>query len=212
MQDLQDLSVEQLEQLLAQRKQEERQQAIRRRSMYERSKNELVKKFCDNAMGISELLKQFKAEAFAGLAEFYEQMKEYGDVRGEKGSFQLVSADDQLKVLFSRETKVRFDERAELAESKLKEFLGTTVKKRDQGLHDVIMGLLERNSATNDFDIKLIGKLVKMEENFEDKSWKEAIRLFKESIQESGTADYVRFYRRDENGRWVLINLNLASV
>lgn len=207
-----EMSVEQLEKLLNQKKKQQQEDRLRKKAQYEQAKNELVIRLCGNAKGINELLREFKMQAFEDLGQFYDRMKEYGDVRGEKGSFQLVSADDKLKVLFSRETRMGLDERAELAETKLKEFLSTTVKKRDKGLHDVILGLLERNGATNDFDVKLIGKLIKLEDNFDDESWKEAIRLFKESIRENGTADYVRLYERDSNEKWQLINLNMASV
>lgn len=211
---IEELSTEQLEELLAERKKNERLEAQKKKEQYERSRNVMIHQQCAAAILLRDDLKAFKEQAFGTMLKFYEDMMTYGDVKKDgKGNFQLISDDQQYKIIFANQVKAGFDERAELAEVKLKEFLNTTVKKRDLGLHGIIMGLLERNKVSGDFDIKLINRLVKMEDKFEDANWKEAIRLFKESYQEQGTSSYIRFYERNnDQQRWELINLNLASV
>jgi hypothetical protein len=211
---LENLTTEQLEELLAKRKRKEREEAKQKRLAYEKRRNDLVITQSQVAIRLRDMLKEFKTRAFEELAIFYNEMQQYGDVKKEgKGNFQLVDEESRFKILFASQVRSGFDERAELAESKLKAFLETTVKKRDLGLHDLIMSLLERNSVSGDFDIRLLGRLMEMEDKFDDPNWNEAIRLFKESYQEQGTSTYVRFYERDsENQGWKLINLNMASV
>jgi hypothetical protein len=74
------------------------------------------------------------------------------------------------------------------------------------------MGLLERNSITGDLDINNINRLYKMENDFDDPDWVEAIRLFKESYNPKGSVEYVRFYSRTDNNGWEQINLNFSSL
>jgi hypothetical protein len=105
-----------------------------------------------------------------------------------------------------------FDERSRLAEAKLKEFLGGFVKRNNKNLHKLIMGMLERNSYTGDLDITNINRLYKLEKEFDDPNWKEAIVLFKESYQPSHTASYVRFYELNEAGRYENIGLQFSSM
>lgn len=211
---IEELTTEQLEELLAERKKNERLEAHKKKEQYERSRNFMIHQQVAAAIQLRDELKAFKDQAFGTMHKFYADMMAYGDVKRDgKGNFQLISDDQQYKIIFANQIKAGFDERAEMAEVKLKEFLNTTVKKRDLGLHGIIMGLLERNKVSGDFDIKLINRLVKMEDKFDDANWKEAIRLFKESYQEQGTSSYIRFYERNNDQQsWQLINLNLASV
>ena len=211
---IEEMSTEQLEKLLAERKKSERLEAQKKKEQYERSRNVMIHHQVSAAIRLRDDLKAFKEQAFGTMLKFYEEMLAYGDVKKDgKGNFQLISDDQQYKIIFANQIKAGFDERAEMAEAKLKEFLNTTVKKRDLGLHGIIMGLLERNEVSGAFDIKLINRLVQMEDKFDDVNWKDAIRLFKESYQEQGTSSYIRFYERDNAQQsWTLINLNLASV
>ena len=58
------------------------------------------------------------------MNDFYNQMQEYGDVStGNKGNFSIKSADGRKRVDFKKQTISAFDERAALADHKLKNFL-----------------------------------------------------------------------------------------
>ena len=46
----------------------------------------------------------------------------------------------------------------------------------------------------------------------EDARWKTAMTAISESIKVVGTCQYVRFYRRDENGKYILIPLDIATL
>jgi hypothetical protein len=140
-------------------------------------------------------------------------MLEYGDIRkgkDNKGSFEIKN--EQFKIVVASQVKKSFDERSILAEEKLKEFLLIFVKKKNRSIYNLVMALLERNSITGDFDITNINRLYKMENDFDDPNWVEAIKLFKESFNATGTTIYVRFYERNANNGWGLINLNFSNA
>lgn len=207
------MSTAELEQMLKERKKAEREEKKERRAAYEQERDALVEELSDFAMALHGQMLDLKYEAMKKLTKFREVMLEYGSLRrGEhnKGSFEIKT--DKYKIKFTSQINKRFDERADLAETKLKEFLLKTVKKRDQESYRMIMALLERTKG-GDFDIDLINRLYTMEDAFDDPLWKEALSLFKESYSPIGTAVYVQFSRKVEsNNSWENIVLDFAKI
>lgn len=210
--DLSKLSAADLEAALAEKKAAEKKEAEERKLAYEKDRNELVIEIVTKALDVHEILNTFKEESFKHMNSWFERMREYGTAKEDQENFQLVSADGNLKVLFNRNVTKGFDERSKLAEAKLKEFLNGFVKKRDKVLYEFIMGVLERNTVTGDLDISNINRLYAMEDKFEDESWKEALKLFKESYVERSTKYYARFFKKNENNGWDAIKLDYAAV
>jgi len=139
-------------------------------------------------------------------------MKEFGEVKSNhKGNFQLKSTDAEYKVEFSNQMIKEFDERAELAADHLNEFLLTFVKKSGNAAYKYMKGVTEKKN--DKFDINLVGRLFKMEDEFDHPSFKKAVELFKASYVEVDSAQYIRFFKRNEQtGAYENINLNFASV
>lgn len=207
------LSTRDLEKALEARKAKESAERDARRNEYETEKAALISNLGNTALITAEALRDFKANAMDNVRNFRAKLLEYGQLRkGEanKGNFEIKN--DDFKITFSSQVRKCFDERSELAEEKLKSFLGSFVKKRDKDLHDLVLSLLERNPKSGDLDISNIQRLYKLEDRFDDNDWREAIRLFKESYNPEGTAYYVRFFQRDEDNAWKLINLNFSSL
>lgn len=209
---LDNLSTEELERVLAQRKHEENEKLRAERKEYEDARERIVNELGTRAFVIMESLELLKGDAFKDLKGFRERMMKYGDIRNgdrNKGNFEIKN--DKFKIMFSSQINKRFDERAELAEQKLREFLEGFVKKQSQKTYKLVKSLLERNPKTEDYDISLINRLYAMEEEFDDPNWKEAIKLFKESYSPTGTAQYVRFFKKNENNGWDAIVLDFAK-
>jgi hypothetical protein len=208
-----EMTTEQLEQLLNDRKQQEREAAAAARAEYEAIRNKNINTLAIHAVNLSKALAEFKASSAYALESFKNMMLEYGDIRkgkDNKGSFEIKN--EQFKIVVASQVKKSFDERSILAEEKLKEFLLIFVKKKNRSIYNLVMALLERNSITGDFDITNINRLYKMENDFDDPNWVEAIKLFKESFNATGTTIYVRFYERNANNGWGLINLNFSNA
>jgi hypothetical protein len=212
MKSVAEMSTKELKAMVAEREAAENQEREVKRELYEKDKDDLINALGSRAHGLSVMLKDFKSTAMTDVLGFRKTLLEYGALKGgdkNKGNFEIKN--DQFRVSFSSQVKKCFDERSELAEEKLKLFLSTTVKKRDQKLHKLILSLLERNKV-GDLDISNIQRLYQMENDFEDTNWKEAIALFKESYKADGTTFYVRFFLKNETNGWDLINLNFSSL
>lgn len=208
------MSAQELEAILKEKKQAERKEKEQKRKEYEQSRDEVVDRLAGFAVSIEGLLADLKYEAFKELTAFREKMLEYGTLRGKeanKGSFEIKT--ERYKVIFTSQINKRFDERAQLAEAKLKEFMESFIRKRDQKTYKLVKSLLERNPKTGDYDIDLINRLYTMEDTFDDPNWKAALSLFKESYSPYGTAQYVRYFVKDEtNNSWEPIVLDFAKL
>lgn len=196
---LENLSTDELEQLLQKRKKAETEKLKKARKAYEDKREAIINELSQEAQELQDKLIAFKKKAFETLLDFREQMLDYGDVRnGEnnKGNFEIKN--DQLKILFSKQVRKQFDERASLAEEHISRFLNTFVKKKDRVSFDLVTSLLKRNEETGKFDINLINRLYKLEDRFDNPDWKKGIQLFKEAYNEFGTASYIRFFKKNE--------------
>ncbi|MBL6448548.1 DUF3164 family protein [Fulvivirga sp. 29W222] len=210
--ELDQLTDDQLEQLLEKRRKTKQRKEEARRKKYEQDRENLIKDLTKEAVEISIEIKHFKRDAFNKMDQFYEVMKQYGDIKpNSKGGFSIENAEGTLKIKYSSQTRKGFDERADMAEQKLKSFLERFVKVRAKETYKLVLQLLERTHS-GDFDDKLIMKLWNMENDFDDEDWREAIKLFKESYNPKETTRYINFYQRNDKGQWELINLNFASI
>lgn len=214
-----ELTLEQLEQMLAKKRDQEAKLAEKKRKAYEQKKEHLIDTLGGFAMSLSEQMLDLKLEAFRDLTSFRADMLEYADIRGgekNKGSFELKSPEGKerrYKIVFRSQVNKQFDERAELAEIKLKEFLSTFVKKKNNNAYELIITLLQRNEKTGDFDINLINRLYKMRDKFNNPLWHEALDLFQESYCPNGSAQYVQFYiMNTSNNSWEPIILDFAKL
>ncbi len=210
--DLNQLTSQELEELLAKKRKQERADYEARRITYENERDLLVFDLVERASELHKLLAGFKLASVQALEEFREKAREYGDIRSNsKGGFSLRSTNGDLKVVFERDTRVEYDERADLAEELLKEFLGDMVKKRDQQAYEIITGLLERGKK-GDFNPAAISALIKMEDKYSDERWVKAMKLFKESFTTRLIAYNVGFYKQDNIGKDKPIVLSFSAL
>lgn len=210
---VEDLTEEEIEQLLEQKRKEKIKAEQKRKQQYEKTRDNVVVTLCEDALLINNKLEKFKESSFEQLNEFRFKMLEYGDVKEDsKGNMTLFSLCNRFKIIYSRQIRKGFDERANMAEKKMKEYLETAVKVRDKKSYNLIQSLMERNEKTGDFDMALIGRLIKHEDEIDHPLFNESIKLFKQSYNEVSTKDYVRFYEQEPNGNYKLINLQFSSI
>ena len=207
------LTVEELEALLAEKKSQQREEQRKAREAYEKDRDSLVTDLIMEATKLNNRMAEFKREAIVKLEEFRQKANEYGEIRSNsKGGFSLRNTDNTLMVSYDRNTKSVYDERADLAEAQLKEFLESTVKKRDKKTYRTVMALLTRNSKTGQFNPVSINSLLAIEDNYTDERWVKAMQLFKESYNNLFISMSVSFYRKNAQDKDVLIPLTFASL
>lgn len=205
MTDLSKLSSKELEALLAQKKEEERREALDKRAAYEGIRAELItnteRKVRAVCAEVQELCKYCQEEVLA----FRAIMLEYGQLKlGDKQmSFKI--HDDKFKVDIRANKVKRFDERADVAAARLIEFLQGWISGKEDGqdnpMYQLAMTLLERNKY-GDLDYKSISKLHDLEERFADPEYTAIMKLFKESHLVEGTVINFYFYEKTDLGVW----------
>lgn len=207
-----ELSTEELEAILAQKKKAEKEEKLLKKKAYEKERNDLVVAAVAGAVELHSSIVEFKTFVMPRLNQWLERMREYGEGKEDQQNFQLLSEDGNLKVVFTLSISKGFDERSKLAEEKLKKFLSNYVRKKDKDIYELVISLLERNKVTEEFDISNINRLYTLEDKFEDQDWKDALTLFKESYVETKSKNYARFFKRGENNEWKPIVLDFAAV
>ncbi len=135
---------------------------------------------------------------------FFEVLKDYGQLkRGDQLGFTL--ADDDFRFIVKGSKVKGFDERSNVAEKRLTEFLREWVETQEGGernpMYKLAMTMIQRNEA-GDLDYKSISRLYELEDDFADPEYSEIMQLFKESNTVEGTAIYFLFEERDHNGKF----------
>lgn len=205
--DISQLSADELEAALAQKKEAERLEREEKRRTYEELREETIEELGNAAHDISLALERFNNKAFSQMRTLYELLQDYSKRHKDgKGNFEIKN--DDFKILFKKQGKGAFDERSVQAEKHIIDFVNSKFE-NDVDTRDLIMSLLERKKG--DLDVDLIQKLYAMEDRFDDDNWREGIRLLKESYSYNHSKDYIAFYKKGRDNRWVGINLNFSN-
>jgi hypothetical protein len=213
---VQDMSVEDLEKILEQKKEAASQSKQQKRKEYEGTRDDVVLKLIGKAKQQNIQMKSMKEEAATECAFIYDLMKEYGDLKNDnQGSFTVKTSDGRFKITRKNQKQKGFDERAIVAEEKLRLYLTDFIKDRnDPGskkMYKLAMSLLERN-ASGDLDVSLVSRLYKMEDEFEDSRYTDIMDLFRESYTENSTATYFQFFEKQPDGRYLNIELSFSRL
>ena len=202
--DLSKLSSEQLEELLKKKKEEERQTALVRRDAYEGIRAELLQKIEQKVRAVAGDVRDLFDFVVNETSAFYEVMKEYGQLRRSEQMSYLVSS-DKFRIEVKANKVKKFDERADIAASRLIEFLQDWIKQSNKGsddpMYQLAMMLLERNKY-GDLDYKSISKLYELEQQFGSTEYSEIMQLFRESNVVEGTETNFYFWEKSNLGVW----------
>lgn len=202
---------------LAKKEKAEKAKEERERKKYEADRDSMISEIVQEALTLQDAIRQFKAKVHADMDVQQEKLESYGKIRSNsKGGFQVMDTEGFLMVKRRRDTEPRWDERALKGVDLLKDFLGDTVKKRDQDLYEILMGFLEKNQK-GDLEYSRVMDLLKYEAKFNDDRWKEGLKLVKE-----GHHSYLKAYgyefktkvvdTENPDGKWQSILLNFSSL
>ena len=204
MDDIRNMTTEQLEQLLAQRREADRQAAEDKRKAYEATKAEFLSTMESRTRETVAAVREFYDFVVSETSAFHELMRDYGALRSMAQRGHAIQ-NERFKIEV-RSNKVKgFDERADIAAGRLIEFLNSWIQGRDHGADDpmyqLAMAMLERNRY-GDLDYKSISKLYELERRFNDPEYSEIMQLFKESNVVERMAVNFYFYERTDMGGW----------
>lgn len=202
--DIDKLSEKEREELLSHLSAEKKRKEAAKRKNYQKMRNKFiastekrVRKYVRDGM---ELKRWLQDEA----KSFYDAMKGYGELkRDEQLGFTV--GNDNFRIQVKGNRVKRFDERADIAEKRLIDYLNGWIRSKGEGernpVYKLAMSLLQRNEA-GDLDYKSISRLYELEQDFNDPEYTAIMQLFRESNTVEGTVIRFYFEERDGMNRW----------
>lgn len=207
--DINKLSAAQQEELLRQLTEKTNEEKRNRRDAYESLKAQFLNDVKARLMRHVQDCRDFKDWLRSEADTFMKVLHEYGQLkRDEQLGFQV--KDEDFKVLMKGSRVKGFDERADIAEKRLVDFLNDWIAKRDDGsgkknpMYKLAMSMIQRNEA-GDLDYKSISQLYNLEADFEDPEYSDIMALFKESHCVEGTIIQFYFEKKDKYNRWMKV-------
>ncbi|MDL2243828.1 DUF3164 family protein [Bacteroidales bacterium OttesenSCG-928-J19] len=212
--DIENLSPEQRDELLAKLQADKKQAAENKRNAYEGIRKDVVSRIRERVVKQAEEVQNLFDFVTGETTAFYQIMNEYGQISRE-GQMNYKIVDDNFRIEVKTNKVKKFDERAEVAEARLITFLQEWMESSDKGSDDVMyqlaMSFLSRNQQ-GDLDYKSISKLYAMENKFNSPVYSDIMQLFKESHCVEGTATNFYFFQKDKLGVWRKIEISFNRL
>lgn len=175
------------------------------------ARDDLVKEMVAKVLPIQNQLATVKKSVIEDVRAFIEMSANEYDVHlgGKKGNVTLTSFDGEFRVMIAMQDSLHFDERLQAAKQLIDECLNEWTQNSDDNVKIIV------NAA---FDVSKEGKintgrvLGLRRLNIQHEKWHQAMNILSDSIQVLSSKEYVRFYQRNQDGKYELINLDLATV
>jgi len=174
-------------------------------------RDQTVKAIMQEAFRMRDQLGAFKTRIREDVMTFVNLSAEkYGKTwGGKKGNFTLSTYDGQFRLVIAMDDNIFFDERLQIA----RDIIGECINRWSEGTRSELRVLV--NDA---FQVDKTGKvntarvlgLRRLE--IDDPDWKKAMQAITDSVQITGSKQYLRFYERGENGQYQQIPLDVAAL
>jgi hypothetical protein len=202
--DLSQLSQQEKDDLLRKLSQEKTENERNHRDAYQAIRMDFTHRVKDAFYLYVTEGKQFKEWLKKESEAFFEVLREYGMLKREEQLCFTVQ-DGGFKFQVKGNRVKGFDERADIAEKRLVDFLTEWVKNSEKGTSDpmykLAMKMIQRNES-GDFDYKSISYLYDLERDFNDPEYSDIMQLFKESNTVECTVINFYFEEKDKYNNW----------
>jgi hypothetical protein len=177
----------------------------------DKRRDETVRRVAAEAAKMKEILAEFKDKIRDDIMSFVEMSAGQYGVKwgGKKGNIALTTYDGKFKLLVAMNDNLVFDERLQVA----KELIGKCLDRWSEGAQPEIRLLV--NDA---FQVDKTGKISTSRVlglrrlDIQDANWKKAMEAITDSVQVTGTKQYLRIYERDARGEYRMIPLDVAAL
>lgn len=157
--------------------------------------DELVDKLVAGAIGLHEIIKGFKEQAFEECYGFMDMLRQNYDmerIKSKTGTVTLKSYDGTAVVEIQVAKLITFDSKLKLAKEKIDEYLTEKTNNADAEIQTLI---------TKAFDVKngkVDAKQILSLKSYPitHKLWKEAMSMIDDATEIAGTKTYIRFKER----------------
>jgi acyl transferase domain-containing protein len=174
-------------------------------------RDDLVISLVRRAIEVREILRAFRAQAFADIQAFAELSAEkYGaKIGGVKGNITLVSFDGRYKIQRAMSEQLVFDERLQAAKKLIDECLQEWSKDAGKELRALVSDAfqVDKEGAVNTGRVLSLRRM-----NFDHPKWTAAMSAIADSLRVAASRTYLRLYERADSGQYLPISLDLANV
>lgn len=180
-------------------------------SPLDKLRDETVCSVIDRALSVRSILSEFKAEVRSEIETFLDLSAEQYDkvYGGRKGNVTLTSFDGRYKVIIAVNEHIVFDERLQVA----KQIIDECITRWAEGSRSEIRALVNDAFYVDKAGKINTGRILGLRRlEIHDPEWQKAMKAITDSIQVSGSKQYLRIYERNDEGNYTQIALDLAAV
>lgn len=174
-------------------------------------RDETVINLVGQAISLQIQMRSIKEQVFGEFHNFVElSAQEYDtQIGGKKGNVTLMSFDGKYKVQIAIQDNLVFDERLQVAKSLIDECLRDWTKDSNDNIKAII-----DNAFAVDKEGKInIRRVLSLRSlNIVDDKWQKAMTAISDATQVISSKEYMRFYERDEHGKYQQISLDFANL
>lgn len=176
----------------------------------ERNTETQLAKIYNKAEKLSNALADFKSEAFDIADGIYAEMLKNANIdpTDRKGNYSLTSFDKSVKIEVNVSDRIDFDSNITLAQEKLNEFIRMKTDGADQELSMLVNQAFTTKKGRLD-KARILGL---MQLNIKGQMWNEAMELIRKSITTNSSVRYMEISQKDDEGRYIPVKLNFASI
>lgn len=177
----------------------------------DKDKDAAAKRLHKKAQDLNSRLNAFKTELLETCDELYNRVLAENKVtikENSKGGYSIMTVDKSIKIEITISETISFDDRIDVAQAKIKEFLAEKTKGIDLDLGTLINNAFETRKGQ--LDTKRVMGLMKL--NITHHLWQEAMDLIRQSIQTNNSKRYVRIWERQSNLEYKAVKLDFASI
>jgi len=209
-----ELSETERKELLKQLSKTQNKEAVKNKKLFEKARtkfiNDVKKRLNKHVFDTKNFKEWLRCEA----ESFQSTLKDYGKLNREE-QLGFTVQDESFKVIVKGNRIKRFDERADVAEKRLVDFLNKYIEQNSNGkknpIYTLAMSMIQRNEI-GDLDYKSISKLYELEVEFNDSEYTEIMNLFRESNVVEGTVINFYFEEKDSMNNWKKIEPSFNRI
>lgn len=174
-------------------------------------RDSVVTDLVTEGIALHQALKAYKEKALKDVADLIgiSAQKWQMNLGGKKGNVSITSFDGELMIQRVYAERITYTEEMEVAKAKVDE----CVQKWKAGSNPHIVTLANRAFQTNKNGDLSMSRIIEMlSYKIDDPEWLAAMQVVNDSLRVCGTAVYIRIYKRDDNGKYINMTLNISGV
>jgi hypothetical protein len=177
--------------------------------LFERSSAKLIK----GALALNKQLADFKKMIKEASDEAFDSfMKSKEIIKETKGNFTWFNFNRTIKIEVSNSEPIKFDDLTILvAKDYLDQFLNENIESKNEFVKDMIKDAFS-TQRNGQLDVKQVLKITKYKLRVSNELFTKACDSIIEAIRRPSSKTYFRIWLKDENGKYVNIDLNISSL